>query len=139
LQLLARRDYSTQELIHRLQAKAFDVSGIHHVLADLKQMGIINEQRFIENYIHWRRNKGYGPQRIHKELQARGLPHQLIAEHLHITDNAWLMEARKIWEKHFKGKQPSDFKSKAKQMRFLQYRGFTQEHIAAVILGNDFE
>ncbi len=120
-----------------MQAKTQAGEEIDRVLAALVQAGIINEQRFTENYIYWRRNKGYGPKRIAIELQARGIPAEMIAEQLEITDNAWFAEARKLWQKRFKGIQPSDFKSRAKQIRFLLYRGFTEAHITAVILNNE--
>lgn len=93
---------------------------------------LINDTRFTEQYIYFRRRKGYGPLRISIELQARGIPAFVIADQLKITDNAWFTEAYKVWQKHFKGLRPQDFKSRAKQLRFLQYRGFTQEQIASI-------
>lgn len=95
--------------------------------------GYLDEQRFVENFIRSHQHKGHGPQRIIAELQARGIPAEMIAEHIEINDNAWLDEALRIWHKQFKGKQPKDFKERAKQMRFLQYRGFTYEQIMRVI------
>lgn len=89
--------------------------------------------RFTENFIYWRRNKGYGPIHISNELKARGIPSEMIAEHLDITDNAWLIEVRKLWQKRFKNKAAKDFKSLAKQMRYLQYRGYTREQIDSVV------
>lgn len=109
------------------------------MITALVQEGLINEQRFTENYIRWRRGKGYGPLRISAELQTRGILPEMIAEHLQITDNAWFAEARKVWQKYFKGKMPEEFKLRAKQMRFLQYRGFTREQIAAVFGKDEFE
>ena len=35
---------------------------------------------------------------------------EMIAEHLQITDNAWLADIHKVWQKHFKGKPPDDLK-----------------------------
>ena len=57
----------------------------------------------------------------------------MIAEQLEITDNAWFECARKSWQKRFKGQLAKDFKARAKQMRFLQYRGFTPEQIESVL------
>lgn len=66
------------------------------------------------------------------ELQAKGVDQETIAELIDITDNAWFIQAQSVWQKHFKGRQPTDFKSRAKHMRFLQYRGFTREQIESV-------
>ncbi|SRR5579883_295449 len=136
LSLLARRDHSQQELLQKLKAKGFSPDSIRLIIDDLLKAGLINEQRFIENYLHFRRAKGYGPQRIWQELQARGLADEVIAERLQITDNAWFTNARKVWQKHFKGRLPTDYPTRAKQMRFLQYRGFTREQIEQVFREN---
>ena len=132
LHWLTRRDYSQHEITQKLKVKAYPTEAIHTVVADLAQAGLINESRFTENYIYWRRGKGYGPLRISMELRSRGIPSEMIAEQLQITDNAWFAEAQKAWQKQFKGKLPADFKLRAKQMRFLQYRGFTREQIESV-------
>lgn len=134
LSWLARRDYSRQEITKKLASKGYPVSDIKIVVANLIEAGLMNEQRLVENYIYWRRQKGFGPLRIDIELQARGLSSEMIAEQLQITDNIWLIEAHKVWQKHFKGKLPDDFKHKAKQIRFLQYRGFTREQIEKALL-----
>ena len=129
LNLLNRRDYSQYEIIQKLSIKGYQRDDIQAALSPLIAAGLINEPRYAENYIYWRRTKGYGPLRILRELEIRGIPAEMIAEVLNITDNAWLIEIRRIWQKQFKGYLPTDFKSRAKQMRFLQYRGFTQVQI----------
>ncbi len=132
LNLLTRRDHSILELTQKLRIKGHVTEEITAVIADLVQIGLINESRFAENYIRWRTMKGYGPMRISQELQIRGIASEMIADQLDITDNAWLTTVRKCWQKHFKSRIPTDFKQRAKQMRFLQYRGFTREQIASV-------
>ena len=127
--MLARRDHSKLELTKKLNAKRYPPHEIEIVVSDLIQAGLLSDLRFTENYISSRRKKGYGPLRITFDLQSRGISHEMIAEELKIADNAWLAEARLVWQKHFKGKIPKNFKDKAKQIRFLQYRGFTQEQI----------
>lgn len=129
---LARRDYSQYEITQKLKMKGYDLSEIEEVITDFVQAGYINDGRFAENYISWRRKKGFGPLHITLELEARGISKAVIADLLEITDNAWFAEAHKVWLKHFKGHFPEDFKTRAKQMRFLQYRGFTQEQIEGV-------
>lgn len=127
--MLTRRDHTRQELTHKLAAKGHTPEPIEAILTELAQGGYLNESRFVENYIYFRRRRGIGPKRIAEELAKRGVRDEMIAEHVQIADNAWFVEARNVWLKHFKGEKPADFKAKAKQMRFLHYRGFTQEHI----------
>lgn len=133
MQWLTRRDYSQQEIAQKLQTKGYASDATTEVVAELEQIGLIDDRRFAENYIHWRKQRGYGPLRILMELKARGISEEMIAELLKITDNAWLTVIQKVWEKHFKAKLPSDFKHHNKQIRFFQYRGFTIEQIKSVI------
>ncbi len=137
LRLLAQRDYSQTELQKKLKSKGFDLDKIETMMTELAQMHLLNDQRFTENYIHRRRNKGYGPQRIRMELQSLGIQQELIAECLNHNDEHWLQEAYKVWHKQFKGQKAADFKNRAKQTRFLAYRGFTQEQIKRLLKGYD--
>lgn len=77
--------------------------------------------------------------RIAAELNARGIGAEMIAEVIQITDNAWFTEALKVWRKQFKGIIPTDFTHRAKQMRFLQYRGFTREQIEFAVTGRQMD
>jgi len=127
--LLARREHSTLELSRKLYRKDFDQPDIDTVLTQLHQENLLNDERFTETFIHARRAKGYGPLRIRMELTERGISQELIEHQLKITDNAWFEDVRKVWQKRFKNSVPQDPKSRAKHMRFLQYRGFTSEQI----------
>lgn len=129
LRSLARRDHSHLELKRKLQQKGFEQPEIDELIEALSKEGLLNQQRFVENYVYWRRNRGYGPTRIAMELQIRGISAEMIAEHLQITDNAWSVEAHKVWRKRFRVNPLNNMKEKAKQQRFLQQRGFTREHI----------
>lgn len=132
LNLLARREHSATELLHKLRKKGFAERDIQPILAALTQEKLLNHDRFIENYIYSRRAKGFGPLRIQAELNERGIHEELIEHHLKITDNAWFAEVREVWRKRFKNQLPHDLKTRAQQMRFLYSRGFTAEQIESV-------
>ncbi len=136
LGLLTRRDHSPQELKQKLAKKGFALEDITTVLATLESAGLINLSRLAENYTHYRKSKGYGPRRIAMELQAKGIPEATIAEQIEITDNAWFTEIRTLWQKHFKGRQPKDARERARQLRFLFNRGYTQDQIKTVLSGD---
>lgn len=130
--MLARREHSEWELTKKLLHKKFPAEDIPLAIAILVQKNLINNARFVEHYVYYRRQKGYGPLRIRLELIKRGIAEDLIEQHLNIADNAWLDHAKNIFQKRFKNKFPHDIKLRAQQMRFLQYRGFTREHIESV-------
>src|SRR3990167_346972 len=133
LDLLTRRDHTDQEIMQKLMLRGYSKEAMQPIVQALVETGLIDNQRFAENYRHWRAQKGYGPLRIHQELQSRGVSPEIIAEVINMADNAWSVDARNLWIKHFKSCSPRDFKECAKQMRFLQYRGYTREQIEAAI------
>ncbi len=132
LYLLTRRDHTRQELKQKLARKQYPAADIATILERLENTGLIDETRFAESYTHYRRGKGYGPRRIAMELQTKGVAEAVIAEHLEMADNAWFTDAHNAWRKQFKGRQPVDPQTRARQLRFLYNRGFTQEQINSV-------
>jgi regulatory protein len=133
LRLLAHRDHTQHTLSQKLKSKGYALSEIEPLIKELSLANLINDQRYAEQFIHFRREKGYGPLRITLDLQNKGLDAAMIAQHLQINDNAWLNAVRKVWHKRFKGQSPVTIKEQAKQLRFLQYRGFTQEQINSLL------
>lgn len=134
---MARRDHTEIELQQKLKKRQFPDEEIERAVHQLTADGLQNNQRFAENYIHYRQNKGYGPLKIQAELMARGLSEELIEHLLNITDNAWFLKAREAWQKRFKGQVPDDMKNRARQMRFLQQRGFTRDQITRIFQYSD--
>jgi regulatory protein len=57
----------------------------------------------------------------------------LIDEVLDDRDDDWRSLARTIRQRKFGPDQPRDFREKARQMRFLQYRGFDPDQIQAAM------
>lgn len=132
LNLLARRDYSEAELCERLEKAGYPTEEITVVTAGLIQEKLLDDRRFVENYLHYRRRNGFGPLRIQAELVRRGIDAETIHEQLLMQDPCWQADAKAAWEKRFRGILPADFREQAKQMRFLQGRGFTQGQIESV-------
>lgn len=114
------------------------MNDIEVLLADFSAREFISDKRFTENYIRARGQKGYGPQRIARELQMRGVAEEIVADYLNITDIVWIERAQMVWKKRFKGKIATDYKQQSAHRRYLQYRGFTSEQIQSV-LGHECE
>lgn len=137
--LLARREYSTCRIKQKLLSKGYAEEEVVIALEALGHEGVLSDQRFVESYLHYRQSRGYGPQRIRQELLAHGISKGMIEDQLDITDNTWFAEAKRVWQKRFRGKLPSDMKERSKQVHFLQYRGFTQEQIENIFDLDDIE
>ena len=77
--------------------------------------------------------KGQGPQRIRAELAQRGIADAAADEVLRGADVDWLTTIRAVRRKRFGPDLPSDYTERARQARFLQYRGFNSEQIRAAL------
>lgn len=130
--LLARREHSAHELMKKLQRRDFSADAINETLAYLREIDLQSDTRFAEAYFNKRVNDGYGPLRIEPELRERGIADHLIDVYVNASALDWLQLARKLKQKKYGVANPEEYSEKAKQMRFLQYRGFTVEHIQAV-------
>ena len=129
LSILARREHSGAELRAKLAARGFPSDIIDDALSDLNRSGWLSDERFVEAYIRMRSERGYGPVRIRAELRERGIDDGLTALYLDVRDPLWLRRLQSVRVKRFGDKEPSDFAEKARQMRFLQARGFTADQI----------
>lgn len=145
MQYLARREYSRAELRGKLlphvQAEdEFDTASapdIDALLDDLTQRGWLSDERAATQWVHAKRSR-LGTQRITHELRQKGISEELIAEALPELRESELATAREVWQKKF-GTPPEDAKEKARQMRFLQSRGFSMDVIFRVMRAGDAE
>lgn len=134
---LARREHTQLELGRKLRGKGFADELIDAVLQELAQQGLQSDSRFAEQYIHVRVQSGHGPTRIVMELQAKGVDASLARQLLDEGDQDWLATIRAVHEKKFAGHFPTKLNERAKQMRFLQYRGFTTTQINQLMSGDE--
>ena len=133
LALLARREHSAAELLHKLAQRGFDTRQSELLLEDLATHGLQSDARYLELYLQTRCNRGYGPLRIAQELEARGLDSQLVNEALHQMDTDWVHTAVQQLHRYFGQSAPADDREQAKRCAFLERRGFSSEQIQAVV------
>lgn len=136
MDLLARREHSLAELREKLAAREFSGEEIESALAALGREGLADEARFTESFVASRIRKGQGPIRIRAELVARGVDGDTIARCL-ADAHDWRALAREVRTRRFGASPPKDFRERARQSRFLEYRGFTAEQIRGCFAGED--
>ncbi|WP_127476329.1 regulatory protein RecX [Sulfurivermis fontis] len=135
--LLAQREHSARELERKLCDKGFPSGRVAECIARLQQERLQSDARYAESYVHLRAGKGYGPLRIRAELAERGVADEFIAPPLEEMDGQWSELAEQARRKRFGNKLPQDFQERARQARFLQYRGFATEHFRHVFSGDE--
>jgi regulatory protein len=133
LGLLARREHSRAELARKLQPHVLPEDDLGALLDDLARRKQLSDDRYAESRAHALARK-FGAARIVRELRARGLDKGL-AERASATARVTEVErARAVWLRKFKH-PPGSRDERAKQMRFLQSRGFSFDAIRAVVRG----
>jgi regulatory protein len=137
LALLARRDWLTGELGAKLRAAGCDPQVTVGVIAELVQERLLNDARYAERYVASRAERGQGPARIAAELAALGAPRELIDQALDSGPD-WRAVAGAVRRRKFGAAPPDSSAEKARQVRFLQYRGFSSDHIRSAT-GADLE
>jgi regulatory protein len=135
---LARRDFSAADLRRKLKERGFAESAIGPVVAALESSNVINDDRYGENVVAYRSRRGLGPARIRQELKRSGLGSEVIQATMDKAKDDgpdFIGLARAARARKFGAELPKDWKERSRQARFLQYRGFSTDHIRAVLEG----
>jgi regulatory protein len=133
LRLLARREHSRAELGRKLAAHAGPEDNLEALLEDLQRRKLVSDERYAESRTHALSRK-FGTARIAHELRAKGLDKGLAESAAAAARTTEVDRARAVWLRKFRT-APATREERAKQMRFLQSRGFSFDAIRAVIRG----
>lgn len=131
LMLLSRREYSRFELKNKLEERYGKTvfPQLMEVLDSLQAEGLQSDVRFVELLLQARRHRGCGPLRIAQELKQKGVAVSISDPLLDAGSDEWFVLARSVRIKKFGERLPLGIEERARQQRFLQYRGFTPEQI----------
>ena len=129
LKLLTLREHSVLELRRKLERKGYTDHEIIPLLNKLKHEGWQDDSRFAKAYTYSRQTRGYGPLRVQKELNERGIAEEIIHAVVDEQAHEWIETLAKICSKKFGSVLATDFAERAKQFRFLQNKGFNHWHI----------
>ena len=107
------------------------------MLSALQAENLLSDDRFVEAYVRSKMHKGIGPLRLQRELREHQIDNELIQRYLH--GQQWQQLAIDVRQKRFGKALPEAFDERAKQMRFLQYRGFSAEQINGAMKQDEWE
>ncbi|MDQ9170012.1 recombination regulator RecX [Oxalobacteraceae bacterium R-40] len=127
LRYLSMREHSRMELGRKLSRYAEEGDDIEALLDWLEAAKFLSQERFSESLIH-RRSARFGNNRILSELQSHGVDDNALRMIRADLAEDESVRAYEVLLKKF-GKAPEDAAERAKQMRFLQQRGFSHESI----------
>jgi regulatory protein len=101
-------------------------------IAELQQERLLDDTRYAESLVRMLTGRGQGPQRVRHALNEAGISTDLTASALDTAPD-WSQLAAEVRRRKFGARIPKDWPERARQMRFLQYRGFSKDHIASAL------
>ena len=137
LLLLARREFGSPELRTKLLSQGYAPAVIETVLAALCAERLLDDARFLAEFVRVHAGRGQGPMRIRQALAAAGFLGG-EAEAALAAGPDFQASCREVRRRKFGASLPRSWAEKGKQARFLQYRGFSSDHIR-LALGSDPE
>ncbi len=137
LRLLAIRPRSVRELTDRLKRKGFESQAVNTVIADLSELGLLDDAKFARDWAESRMTfRPMGPDRLRAELLAKGVERETIDTILSIysdekraKDAALSLAHKKM--KTLRGLEPQI--ARRRLAGFLGRRGFAPPIIADVL------
>jgi regulatory protein len=131
VRLLAGREHSVEELRRKLVRKGYPPDTTEQVIQKLAGKRLVSDERFTSNFIHYHAKRGQGPVRIRAALRQQGVADSQVEEALRCAEVDWVQLARGVRRRKFGAAVPRSLGERAKQARFLQYRGFDAEQLRA--------
>ncbi len=127
LRLLARREHSRAELHRKLSPHVEEDVDLEALLDDFTQRGWLSEERFIEQTVR-AKSRRFGPLKIAHHLREKGIGEAGMAVALAQARAGEAEALESAWRARFGAPSP-DAAGKARQIRFLQGRGFSLQSI----------
>ncbi len=131
LKYLSAREHSRSELARKLARHAQEGDDVDAVLDVLSAAKLLSEERFSESLVR-RRAARFGNARILSELQSHGIDADAIDSVRQSLIQDESERAIAVWRRKF-SHPPTDAVERARQMRFLQQRGFSSRAIQAAM------
>jgi regulatory protein len=135
LRLLAAREHSRFELRRKLAPFAENAEEVDALFDELARARLLSDDRYAEARAHTL-SRRYGSLRLAHDLRQQGVGAAVLERVVAEARRTDLERARAVWRKRF-GAAPRDAQERAKQMRFLQSRGFGIDVIRSVVQGED--
>lgn len=121
---LARREYSRSDLTQRLRRRGIAAEEIERALDELAAAGYLSDARYAQAVVAQRVGR-FGQRAIAHALRERGIAAaeaRTALAPLAATDE--LADAQALWRRRF-GAAPANDREKARQVRYLQARGYS--------------
>lgn len=137
MDLLARREHSSQEVVTKLKRRfgkrLEDADLLHDVVDQLVHEGLLSDERYAASMARQLVNRGSGPSKVAYELRQKGCDPDVALTDAFPDGVDWFAIAEKVFNQKFGTKaMPEQWdlkqKERAKRGRFMASRGFAPSH-----------
>ena len=127
MRLLARREHSRDELRRKLERIASESDDVEGVIETLAQKGWLSDARYAEQAVRAKARR-FGPLKVAYALRAKGVAEETIAAAFQAAGADGAADMERVWKSRF-SQQPQNDRERARQVRFLQGRGFALDDV----------
>lgn len=128
LYLLGRADKTEQELILKLKSKNIEEGIIFDIIEKLKELGLINDLKYVENWINVRKDlPGFNKKILFNKLLLKGIDKYLIQEKMEEIIIDEFQTAFEIARKKYQIVKGEIQIKKDKTMSFLIRKGYSYD------------
>ena len=134
LRALARREYSRAELSRKLRGASTRAAAspeIEALLDEFEKSGWLSDERFAGGAARQRQGR-FSQRSIVEGLKAKGVTAETARTAVDALEQDDAATALALWRRRF-GAAPANQKEKARQVRFLQSRGFSLSIVFQVL------
>ena len=136
--LLARRDYSREELARKLATRRIPREEIEGILQDLQDQELLNDRRYARRWASvWVQGKLWGPLRVKMRLLQKGIPEEIVKETLRNAEEIFPAKerVRRILAAESKQNEdaPLPLHRKKRLVNLLRQRGYGWEDISEAL------
>ena len=137
MDLLARREHSSQEIVTKLKrrfGKRLQTDDIlHDVVDQLIHEGLLSDERYAASMARQLVSRGSGPSKVAYELRQKGCDPDVALTDAFPDGVDWFAQAEEVFDRKFGARpMPDEWdlkqKERAKRGRFMASRGFAPSH-----------
>lgn len=126
--LISHRDYPAQELSRKLLLDGYPKALVQELVDTCQVHGLLDDQRFAENFIRSKQRAGWGPKKISSELKRKGIDLEFLGD----SEALWelLYGASDLFDQALQLVRKKTLTQKndyQKLMRFLLSRGYSAD------------
>lgn len=127
MRLLARREHSRAQLRGKIAPHAAEGEDVDTLLDELARAGWLSDARFAEHSIRASARR-FGPLMLAQQLRRKGVDDDTIAAGFRAAGADGASSLERVWARRFPA-PPAGERERARQVRFLQGRGFALDEI----------